>query len=143
MEDFRTDRTRYPTRSAYVKPARDRVQRVAREWGLTEALVSDLTLLASELVTNAITHGRVQGREIGVTLTQTPDRVRIEVRDAGDGLPKEQNPTAEDLNGRGLILVGILADEWGVITQVVGKTVFAEIYLKQETPVGCNGVSHA
>src|ERR1044072_6002837 len=144
MDDFRTDRMRYPTHGAYVKTARDHVEKIARHWGLRESLVGDLRLLASELVTNAIMHAHVpRGREIGVTLALSPEAVRLEVRDAGDGNPATREPTPEDLNGRGLLLVDLLDDEWGVITQVVGKIVFAEIRLKSPTHVECNGVAHA
>ncbi|WP_328937692.1 ATP-binding protein [Streptomyces tauricus] len=126
-----------------MKPARDRVQSVAREWGLTESVVSDLALLASELVTNAVIHvGSSAGREIGVTLRLSPECIRLEVRDSGYALPTPREPTNAEQSGRGLILVKALADRWDVITQVVGKTVFAEIDLKA-TPVSCDGGSHA
>lgn len=144
MGDFRTDRTRYPTHSAYVKSARDRVRRVAREWGLAESVVSDLALLASELATNAVLHViPSSAREFGVTLRLTPEVVRLEVRDSGNGVPTTREPSDDEQNGRGLVLVGFLADRWDVITQVVGKTVFAEIDLKKTSPAECKGVVHA
>lgn len=143
MGDFRTDRTRYPTHPAHVKSVRDRVSTVAREWGLKASMIETLALIASELVTNAMLHaGAPRGREIGVTLVLSPDCVRLEVRDAGDTLPAVREPSNDDQHGRGLIMVGLLADRWNVITQVVGKTVFAEIDLQSATPAKNNGVAH-
>lgn len=143
MGDFRTDRARYPAHRAHVKSARDRVRRVAFEWELPIPLISDLTLITSELFTNALLHAHPPvGREIGVTLVLTPECVRLEVRDAGGSLPAVQTPSDDDQAGRGLLLVAVLADRWDVITQVVGKTVFAEIDFNGSTPVGCKGVAH-
>jgi anti-sigma regulatory factor (Ser/Thr protein kinase) len=143
MGDFRTDRTRYPTHSAYVKSARDRVRRVAREWGLAESVITDLVTLVSELATNAVLHVTPgNAREFGVTLRLSPECVRLEVRDTGNGVPVPREPSEDEPNGRGLLLVEFLADRWDVITQVVGKTVFAEIDLKQSTPARCTGVAH-
>lgn len=143
MGDFRTDRTRYPTHPAHVKSARDRVSTVGREWGLKASMIESLCLIASELVTNAILHaGAPRGREIGVTLVLSPDCVRLEVRDAGNSLPAVREPTNDDQHGRGLVMVGLLADRWDVTTQVVGKTVFAEIDRKSPTLAQGNGVAH-
>lgn len=143
MGDFRTDRTRYPTHPAHVKSARDRVSAVAREWGLKASMIESLCLIASELVTNAMLHaGAPRGREIGVTLVLSPDCVRLEVRDAGDTLPAVREPSNDDQHGRGLVMVGLLADRWNVITQVVGKTVFAEIDFPASTQAKVNGVAH-
>ncbi|MDQ0907775.1 serine/threonine-protein kinase RsbW [Streptomyces canus] len=143
-EQFRTDRTRYPTHRAHVKSARDRVRRVAFEWDLEESVITDLALIASELFTNAVLHAHpARGREIGVTLVLSPGCVRLEVRDAGNALPTAREPSDDDPTGRGLLLVGTLADRWDVITQVVGKTVFAEIDLQKSTTRYGMGVGRA
>ncbi|MFG2412574.1 ATP-binding protein [Streptomyces goshikiensis] len=142
MDQFRTDRARYPMHRAHVKSARNRVRQVAMEWGLALSVVADLALLASELVTNALLHSHpARGREFGVTLVLSPDCVRLEVRDAGSGVPEMRGATGEDQTGRGLLLVGALSDRWGHITQVVGKTVYAEIDLKQATPARSSPVA--
>ncbi|WP_328494125.1 ATP-binding protein [Streptomyces sp. NBC_00414] len=143
MSGFRTDRMRYPNRSAYVKTARDRVRTVATDWGLAESVVDDLALVVSELVTNAVLHvGPVGSREIGVTLFLNPEYVRVEVRDSGTGLPVVKPLSAGEPDGRGLILVRHLADRWDALPQVVGKIVFAEIDLKSSTPLAGCGVGH-
>jgi anti-sigma regulatory factor (Ser/Thr protein kinase) len=74
-------------------------------------LVEDVELVVSELVTNAMRHGRGQ---ITMHLEVAPDRVVVGVRDQGAGQPSPREPDATDANGRGLALVAILATKWGV-----------------------------
>ena len=66
----------------------------------------------SELVTNAMRHGRGQ---ITMHLEVAPDRVVVGVQDQGArpaNSPSSRDAT--DVNGRGLALVAILSTEWGV-----------------------------
>jgi anti-sigma regulatory factor (Ser/Thr protein kinase) len=74
-------------------------------------LVEDVELVVSELVTNAMRHGRGQ---ITMHLEVAADRVVVGVQDQGAGQPSPREPDATDVNGRGLALVAILATEWGV-----------------------------
>ena len=74
-------------------------------------LVEDVELVVSELVTNAMRHGRGQ---ITMHLEVAPDRVVVGVQDQGAGHPSPRQPEATDVNGRGLALIAILATEWGV-----------------------------
>ncbi|MBK6018863.1 ATP-binding protein [Streptomyces sp. MBT53] len=86
--------------------------------------------LVAELAANAVTHGRVPGRDFELRLRLLPeDTLRIEVSDArGDRGPRDvKDPDGE--GGRGLILVTLLADTWGVTERGVGKTVWAELAL--------------
>ncbi|MFC8345891.1 ATP-binding protein [Streptomyces sp. NPDC057280] len=92
--------------------------------------------VVAELAANAVTHGRVPGRDFELRLSLTAeDTVRIEVSDARHDrrLRYVTDPDAD--NGRGLILVSLLAQAWGVSEGSVGKTVWAEILLKEpESP---------
>src|SRR5260370_3623084 len=66
-------------------------------------------LAASERVTNAFLHGEgdiVLVVTLGVVL-------RVEVRDDGSGLPAQRNYSPTSTTGRGLHLVGHMADRWG------------------------------
>jgi anti-sigma regulatory factor (Ser/Thr protein kinase) len=74
-------------------------------------LVEDVELVVSELVTNAVRHGR---GEITMHLEVAPDRVVVGVQDQGAGHPSPREPDATDANGRGLALVAVLATQWGV-----------------------------
>ncbi|MFE0490654.1 MULTISPECIES: ATP-binding protein [Streptomyces] len=95
-----------------------------------------VTLIVAELATNAVTHGRVPGRDFRLCLWLDPGAglVRVEVTDTRDdrmppespSLPSE--PDAE--TGRGLCLVVALANRWAVVPRTdggPGKTVRAEV----------------
>ncbi|WP_328977733.1 ATP-binding protein [Streptomyces canus] len=86
--------------------------------------------LVAELAANAVTHGRVPGRDFELRLLRLPENtLRIEVSDArGDRRLRYVNDEGGE-HGRGLILVTLLADTWGVTERDVGKTVWAEIGL--------------
>ncbi|QES09010.1 ATP-binding protein [Streptomyces venezuelae] len=89
-------------------------------------------LLVAELAANAVTHGRVPGRDFELTLAYTPGlRLRIDVSDTrGERRPASTTPGPLDEGGRGLLLVGALASRWAVLDRVpVGKTVRAELDL--------------
>jgi anti-sigma regulatory factor (Ser/Thr protein kinase) len=88
--------------------------------------------VVAELAANAVTHGKVPGRDFRLCLRRTPeDTLRIEVSDArGDRqLRYSAHPDAE--GGRGLVLVTLLSQAWGVTERTVGKTVWAELPLKE------------
>ncbi|WP_406386801.1 ATP-binding protein [Streptomyces sp. NBC_01618] len=83
-------------------------------------------LLLSELVTNALIHTS-QGAV--VTVSVSPTRLRVEVRDFVSGLPPSYVPDADDgTHGRGLFLVQSLADAWGVGAHALGKVVWFELH---------------
>ncbi|MEU3085395.1 ATP-binding protein [Streptomyces massasporeus] len=93
-------------------------------------------LLVAELAVNAVTHGRVPGRDFEVAVKLLGRTLRIEVSDTrgeerppGPGAPRPPlTPRAE--TGRGMLLVAALADRWDVLDRVpVGKTVVAELDL--------------
>lgn len=93
-----------------------------RAWGLPFEVPGQII---AELSSNAITHGRVPGRDFKMSLTVTPETLLIEVTDTrGDRLPEIRD------TGRGLVLVEALADRWGVREgPVPSKVVWAELSL--------------
>ena len=71
-----------------------------------------LLLTTTELVTNAVVHG---DGDIQLRLGFDGDRVRGEVIDHGSGFEHEiRERGADDVDGRGLMLVAALTDAWGV-----------------------------
>ncbi|WP_225825922.1 ATP-binding protein [Streptomyces naphthomycinicus] len=89
-------------------------------------------LLVAELAANAVTHGRVPGRdfELRLALLREKDTLRIEVSDPrGDRGLRFLDGRLEDEGGRGLVVVQVLASLWGVSERDVGKTVWAELRL--------------
>ncbi|MFB6551004.1 MULTISPECIES: ATP-binding protein [unclassified Streptomyces] len=107
-----------------VPEARRALRDLLRHWGGPGR--SDVAeLLTSELVTNALVH-----TDEGAVLTATigPRALRVEVRDFVGGLPRPRAPEPEEsTNGRGLVLVRSLADDWGVRPCEVGKSVWFEL----------------
>lgn len=89
-------------------------------------------LLVAELAANAVTHGRVPGRDFELRLRLLPgrDTLRIEVSDAqGDKELRFLTGGPDDEHGRGLVVVLVLSTRWGVAPRTVGKTVWAELSL--------------
>lgn len=103
-----------------------------REWGLPyDTPVSEtVAVLVAELAANAVTHGRVPGRDFELRLSLVTGSVRIEVTDTrAEPLPAVRPPGPLDDGGRGLLLVEALADRWEVLDREPppGKTVRAEV----------------
>lgn len=91
-----------------------------------------LTLIVGELAANAVRHGRVPGRDFHLSLTCDATTVRIEVTDTRtEGVPVVATPTDLRDTGRGLLLVGHLADRWDWHPRRggPGKTIWAEYVL--------------
>lgn len=108
------------------------------EWGIPYCSpASDAAAaIVAELAANAVTHGRVPGRDFALQLAlPTRDMLRIEVTDtrAEERRPVlPRRPTADEEYGRGLLLVEALATAWGVTGRRdagPGKTVWATVTL--------------
>ncbi|MFF6996185.1 ATP-binding protein [Streptomyces sp. NPDC008313] len=85
--------------------------------------VDDARLIASELVANAVRHGRSGCR---LRLKVGRGRVTVEVHDDSPGRPRVRTPDTESESGRGLAMVEKLAHRLEVVsTGVGGKTVRA------------------
>ncbi|WP_159327524.1 ATP-binding protein [Streptomyces tendae] len=102
-------------------------------WPVSHCVTERAEQIVAELSANAALHGRVDSRLFRLTLAldTTAGLLRIAVTDArGECLPL---PPADDVtsldaeSGRGLLLVTVLADRWGVEPYPPGgKTVWAE-----------------
>src|ERR671926_1016500 len=79
------------------------------------ATKSDLELLTSELVTNAVRHGASDPHEsILLSAQRTDGGVRVEVCDEGGGFPERAQPgDLLEPGGNGLFLVDQLSSRWG------------------------------
>ncbi len=91
-------------------------------------MLDDALLLISELVTNSVLHG---GPPIVLAIECTDDRLHVRVRDGSATLPTPRVATDTEENGRGLSLVDLLTDTWGVEPVAdehgVGKQVWFEL----------------
>ena len=90
---------------ASPRSARAFVARVCTDWRL-QGLVDEASLLASELVTNAVRHA---GGAAHVLLQRCGDQLTIAVRDGSDATPRLRPAQPWDEGGRGLHLVEALS----------------------------------
>ncbi|WP_406460123.1 ATP-binding protein [Streptomyces sp. NBC_01622] len=111
-------------------------------WGIPHGSdASDaVAVIVAELAANAVTHGRVPGRDFELRLSLVTGSIRIEVTDTRTG-PRPPGPGAvrqpETLDdfGRGLVLVEAMADRWEVLDrEPLGKTVRAEVDVRAGHP---------
>lgn len=110
-----------------VREVREFVREVVRGWGWDGDRVDDVLLCADELAANALVHGVPPGRGYLVRLVNEDAgrRLRVEVHDSGDGRPAiPGGPGPGEESGRGLLIVGALADTWGVGEREPGKVVW-------------------
>lgn len=107
-----------------VGQARAVLRKALETWGLASVEGAALLVL-SELLTNAVVHGRVSpGREVETRFRLEAGALRIRVDDASEQWPSARSKREE--GGRGLALVGALSISWGVSNRVgVGKSLWA------------------
>lgn len=117
----------FPPHAAELAFARGFVGRQLALWGL-EALGDDITLLVSELFTNALQHGR---GTIRLDLNVEAKGLYVGVADHGGGHP-EIRPVdvSGQAGGWGLRMVDQLSDEWGTRVEE-GTTV---VWLRKALP---------
>ncbi|WP_433890893.1 ATP-binding protein [Streptomyces sp. CA-111067] len=115
-----------PAEDVKVSAARRKVVRIVRAWGvpLTDEALGYLALMASEVITNAIRYSQAP---CAVAMRWSGTRVRVEVTDTEPGRPVPRDGALDAEGGRGLLLVGALADDWGCAAVPGGKTVWFEI----------------
>jgi anti-sigma regulatory factor (Ser/Thr protein kinase) len=94
------------------------IRHVFSDLGLPPRLLDDANLLVSELVTNSIRHSGLRpGDLIGVDVTWSPTKVRVDVRDRPEAAPHRSTgfirPRPGADSGWGLYLVDRLASRWG------------------------------
>jgi anti-anti-sigma factor len=82
----------------------------------------------SELVTNALLHGRTGFR---VRVTTGPRALRVEVFDANPLLPTAKNYGPAAVTGRGLRIVEQVSSDWGVTPVEGGKWVWFEMLRRE------------
>lgn len=103
--------------------ARAAVDAWARAVG-ADRLCDDLTLIVSELVTNAVRYG---APPVSVEVTADDATVTVAVRDGAPGSPVPRTPDPDAEGGRGLLLIDLLSLEHGVSADPPGKAVWAAL----------------
>jgi len=108
-----------------VRRARGLVVDLTADAGFPQDLVDSAALVLSEVVTNAVVHGRAP---ISLRAEVAPTRLRVEIHDgAPDRVPSVSEVSDRRLGGRGLPIVAAVASTWGCDVDVAGKTVWFTI----------------
>ncbi|OIJ98926.1 ATP-binding SpoIIE family protein phosphatase [Streptomyces colonosanans] len=114
-----------------IAGARQQLRELLHDWSSADQ-VDSAVLLASEMLTNVLVHtdsdallvAEVSGDKDG----SGGRRMRVEVTDTSDDLPHPRRPGELASSGRGLVLVELLADAWGVDPRGDGKSIWFELY---------------
>ncbi|MEV0174336.1 SpoIIE family protein phosphatase [Streptomyces sp. NPDC050803] len=110
-----------------IAVGRQQLRELLHDWSSPDQ-VDSAVLLLSETLTNVLVHtdadalllAEVHG-EPGVR------RMRVEVTDTSDDLPHKRRPGELASSGRGLMLIELLADAWGVDPRGEGKSIWFEL----------------
>ncbi|MFI6112733.1 ATP-binding protein [Kitasatospora sp. NPDC051164] len=123
---------------ATVGVARHRAVAQLRAWGyqFDPDTASTLALLVSEVVTNAVLHGK--GDFLTIAVVARGEEVFVEVLDASNVAPSPRAAAPGDEGGRGMFLVEALASAWGIQPTPRGKAVWLT-YTLPEQPVPARG----
>lgn len=109
---------------ASARAARRLVREACAEGGVSGELTDTAQLLTSELVTNAMIHGR---SALTVQTSLSDGLLRVEVGDDNSRHPQLRPTDDSALDGRGLHIIDLLAASWGVTDQPFGKAVWFEL----------------
>jgi anti-sigma regulatory factor (Ser/Thr protein kinase) len=100
----------------------------------SEELRETIELMVSELATNCVRHVNAS---FEVSIERNGDSYHVEVRDEGGGRPAMRSPSPEDVSGRGLRIVDLLAARWGVRYDAdAGKTVWFTLTAPRSAETG-------
>ncbi|MFC7381583.1 ATP-binding protein [Sphaerisporangium rhizosphaerae] len=109
---------------------------VREKLGIGHPALDDVTLLVSELVTNAVIHSDSRnGGRVVVALADCYDFIHADIVDDGSESIPQISADMYAEGGRGLFLVEAVSDRWGVYTDHAGRTVWFEIgYQRDDIP---------
>ncbi|MGW0826630.1 ATP-binding protein [Streptomyces sp. NPDC002845] len=105
---------RIPKHTRHVPDARTQVRKILANWGLVGELSTDVVVVTTEYVTNAVRHCRVTFAQVEVSVSIQGDRLLLEVSDPDkEKVPEQRASVQQDEGGRGLTVVAALAEHWG------------------------------
>ncbi|MFE6282735.1 SpoIIE family protein phosphatase [Streptomyces sp. NPDC057877] len=113
-----------PERIAVV---RHQLRELLHDWASPDQ-VDSAVLLLSETLTNVLVHTDTDALFTAEVRGEAGERrLRVEVTDASDDLPHMRRPGELASSGRGLLLIEMLADAWGVDPRGEGKSTWFEL----------------
>ncbi|MBO8192419.1 SpoIIE family protein phosphatase [Streptomyces oryzae] len=113
-----------------IAAARHQLHDLLHDWSDPDQ-VDGAVLMLSEMLTNVLVHtdgdavlvAEITSRREGERRT-----LRVNVSDSSDELPHRRSPGELASSGRGLMLLGMLADRWGVDPRGEGKCIWFEVH---------------
>ncbi|MCX5227251.1 SpoIIE family protein phosphatase [Streptomyces sp. NPDC006553] len=110
-----------------IAAAREQVRQLLHDWRDEDQLDSAV-LMVSEMVTNVLVHTDGDALLVAeIACGEKARRLRVEVSDGSDELPHKRHPGEMASSGRGLVLMEMLADAWGVDPRGEGKAIWFEL----------------
>ncbi|WP_299529843.1 SpoIIE family protein phosphatase [uncultured Streptomyces sp.] len=115
-----------------ISVARQQLRQLLHDWADDEQ-VDAAVLMLSEMATNVLVHTDGDAVMVAEASGEPGERrLRVEVADASDELPHKRRPGEMASSGRGLVLMEMLADAWGVDPQGEGKSIWFELHESTE-----------
>ncbi|MEV7090969.1 SpoIIE family protein phosphatase [Streptomyces sp. NPDC093085] len=111
-----------------IAGARRQLRELLHDWADPEQ-VDAAELMVSEMLTNVLVH--TDGDALLFAEARGAPgarRLRVEVADTSDDLPHRRTPGELASSGRGLVLLELLADAWGVDPRGEGKCTWFHLY---------------
>lgn len=110
----------FPRQPESVAAARRFAKHALR--GTATEVLEAVELMVSELATNCVRHTNTA---FELSVARARGRIRVEVTDRASGTPTMRSPGPDDPTGRGLQIVNMLSESWGVESRSArGKTVW-------------------
>ncbi|MEU8677511.1 SpoIIE family protein phosphatase [Streptomyces sp. NPDC048560] len=110
-----------------IAAARQQLRELLHDWADPEQ-VDSAVLMLSEMATNVLVHTDGDALMVAeVSGERGERRLRVEVADGSDELPHKRRPGEMASSGRGLVLMEMLADAWGVDPRGEGKSIWFEL----------------
>ncbi|MFH0520723.1 SpoIIE family protein phosphatase [Streptomyces sp. M41] len=110
--------------------ARHMIRAAVRAWSAGDR-ADEIELVADELITNALMHTEGSAIVTLRVLAGSERRLRVEVEDSSSALPRRREAGESGVSGRGLLLVDLLTDVWGVEARGGGKAVWCEFVVPE------------
>ena len=130
-----TKTRRFPSEPESVPAARRFATDALR--GVAADVLDSVELMVSELATNCVRHANTQ---FDLTVSRQRGTIRVEVTDRAGGTPAMRSPGPDEPTGRGLQIVNMFSESWGVDHQSsVGKTVWFTIAAGSSEPARVAG----
>ncbi|MFD7263074.1 SpoIIE family protein phosphatase [Streptomyces sp. NPDC059874] len=117
-----------------IAGARQQIRELLHDWA-DEEQVDSAVLMVSEMVTNVLMHTDGDALLVAEAVGELGvRRLRVEVADASDELPHKRHPGEMASSGRGVLLMEMLADTWGVDPRGEGKSIWFELGEQSKQP---------